>query len=85
VEAKPIPGVAPIRAPSGPRVASNDEDEATTSSARPSILTKRSLDVLMRVERRLEEALRASDPSASAGEPARDVSASESTGAVRRN
>jgi penicillin-binding protein 1A len=83
VEQKPIPGVAPGRAPSAPRIASDDSGEQNGGAGtRPSILTKRSVDILMRVERRLDEALRAT---AQPGGPAASLSGPDAITVVRGN
>jgi penicillin-binding protein 1A len=63
VELKQIPGIAPNGATTG-RIA--DSDSKDRGPARPTVLTKRGTDVLVRVERLMEDATRAL---AGSGEP----------------
>jgi penicillin-binding protein 1A len=58
IEPKPIPGVAPGPIPSAPQVASADPNGANDAGARPTLLTKRGTEVLLRVEKLMEQAAR---------------------------
>jgi penicillin-binding protein 1A len=62
IEAKPIPGMPPGPAPIPPPVASADAQPRTDGPARPAVLSRRSIDVLLRVERLLDEAARSIQP-----------------------
>jgi penicillin-binding protein 1A len=56
IEVKNIPGVPAGPTPAAPQIAAASVTEATP---RPTMLTKRSIDVLLRVERMMENATRA--------------------------
>jgi penicillin-binding protein 1A len=58
IEVKNIPGVAPGPTPAAPQVATTAPSGAEPT-LRPTMLTKRSIDVLLRVERMMENAARA--------------------------
>jgi penicillin-binding protein 1A len=58
VELKTIPGVAPSPAPLGPPLAA-DETRPGDEIPKPTLLTKRGTDLLVRLERSFEEASRA--------------------------
>jgi penicillin-binding protein 1A len=67
IELKSIPGIAPNPPPSGTpdksAIASTDSKGATTPPPiRPTVLTKRGTDVLVRIERMMEDASRALPP-----------------------
>ena len=55
VELKPIPGVAPGPTPAAPQVAETEEAAGDTAP-RPTMLTRRAADVLLRVERLMDDA-----------------------------
>jgi penicillin-binding protein 1A len=62
VEIKPIPGVAPGPTPTAPKapvVADNDSQAADAPPPRPTLLTRRAADVLLRVEHLMDDATRA--------------------------
>jgi penicillin-binding protein 1A len=61
VELKPIPGVAPGPTPTPPPAAVAAEDAAKTGDVapRPTLLTRRAADVLLRVEHMMDDATRA--------------------------
>jgi penicillin-binding protein 1A len=84
IEVKNIPGVAPGPTPAAPQVAAASPS-GEPAAQRPTMLTKRSIDVLLRVERLMENATRAlADASASqkgAALPASDTVASAASGA----
>ena len=76
IEVKPIPGLTPGPMPAAPQVAVVDANADNTS--RPAALTRKSVEVLQRVERLMNSASQRVQPapnvpgsSASAGEPAR--------------
>jgi penicillin-binding protein 1A len=58
IEIKPIPGVAPGPTPAAPQVAAAPASGANPAQPRPTMLTKRSIDVLLRVERMMDNASR---------------------------
>jgi penicillin-binding protein 1A len=91
IEIKNIPGVAPSVAPTATPVASA-APAVETGPQRPTMLTKRSADILLRIENMMEKATRAlaaSDPSAGPARgaavtsPEAVASASEPPKAVR--
>jgi len=55
IELKPMPGVVPFPNPTGPAIAAKPGDEIP----RPTLLTKKGVDVLVRIERALEDASQA--------------------------
>jgi penicillin-binding protein 1A len=62
VELKPIPGVAPGPTPTAPKapvVADDDSPSADATPPRPTLLTRRAADVLLRVEHLMDDATRA--------------------------
>src|SRR4029077_6197736 len=59
IEIKPLPGVAPGPTGAGPQGAAAPAPGGAPSQPRPTMLTKRSIDVLLRVERMMENATRA--------------------------
>jgi penicillin-binding protein 1A len=60
VEIKNIPGVAPGPTPPAPQVpVAENADTSAESAPRPTLLTRRAADVLLRVERMMEDATRA--------------------------
>jgi penicillin-binding protein 1A len=59
IEIKPLPGLPAPPAAAAPQVASNSQAGPESATARPTMLTKRSMDVLMRVEHMMENASRA--------------------------
>jgi penicillin-binding protein 1A len=59
IEVKPIPGVAPGPTPTPPVVAAADPNAPAEAALRPTLLTKRAVEVLLRVEQLLEGAARA--------------------------
>jgi penicillin-binding protein 1A len=60
IEIKPLPGLPPAPAVAAPQVASGSHGGPDSPSAqRPTMLTKRSMDVLLRVEHMMENASRA--------------------------
>jgi penicillin-binding protein 1A len=66
IEIKPIPGVAPGHIPPGPRVAASESDSADgPAPGRPAALSQRAIEILQRVERRMDDAVRAVAPPAS--------------------
>ena len=88
IELKSIPGVAPGPAPPPPAMASNSNTPAAEMPVRPAVLTKRAADILIRVERRMDEAARTARVSLGAvpGEPATDATLARApTPAVRGN
>jgi penicillin-binding protein 1A len=56
LEIKPLPGLAPAGAPGAPAVA---QKGVAPPPPRPTVLTRRGADVLVRIERMMEEASRA--------------------------
>jgi penicillin-binding protein 1A len=75
VELKPIPGAPPAPGPVGPQVAAAPGSKPGEEIPRPALLTRRGADVLVRIERALEDAGRAlgkpsSDRTADAQPPA---------------
>jgi len=58
IEIKPLPGVAPGPTGAAPQVAAAPATGGAPSQPRPTMLTKRSIDVLLRVERMMENATR---------------------------
>ena len=56
IEIKPMPGVAPGPTGAAPQVAAAPQPAAHPAQPRPTMLTKRSIDVLLRVERMMEDA-----------------------------
>ena len=58
IEIKPLPGVAPGPTGAAPQVAAAPATGGTPSQPRPTMLTKRSIEVLLRVERMMENATR---------------------------
>jgi penicillin-binding protein 1A len=80
VELKPIPGAPPAPGPVGPQVAAAPGSKPGEEIPRPALLTRRGADVLVRIERALEDAGRAlgkpsSDRTADAQPPAAPPSA----------
>ena len=69
VELKQIPGAPPSPAPVGPQVAAAPGAKPGDEIPRPALLTRRGADVLVRIERALEDASRA------LGKPASDRTA----------
>ena len=71
VELKPIPGVAPGPTPTAPKApaAEDDAPSADATPPRPTLLTRRAADVLLRVEHLMDDATRAlaSSPDATPG------------------
>jgi penicillin-binding protein 1A len=59
IELKPIPGVAPGPTPPAPQIASADVNAAANDGPRPTVLTKRGTEVLLRVEKLMDDAARA--------------------------
>jgi len=59
VEIKPLPGLPAAPAVAAQQVASGPQGGSESSGARPTMLTKRSMDVLLRVERMMDNASRA--------------------------
>jgi penicillin-binding protein 1A len=59
IEIKPLPGLPAPQAPAAPQVASGSPGGPDSPTARPTMLTKRSMDVLLRVERMMDNASRA--------------------------
>jgi penicillin-binding protein 1A len=59
VEIKPLPGLPAAPAVAAQQVASGPQGGSESSAARPTMLTKRSMDVLLRVERMMDNASRA--------------------------
>jgi penicillin-binding protein 1A len=75
VELKQIPGAPPSPGPVGPQVAAAPGARPGDEIPRPALLTRRGADVLVRIERALEDASRAlvkpaSDRTAGADAPA---------------
>jgi len=64
VELKPIPGVPPHPGPFGPTVAAAPGARPGDEIPRPTLLTKKGGDVLIRIERAMEEASRSLAPAA---------------------
>jgi penicillin-binding protein 1A len=65
IETKNIPGVAPGPTPAPPQAAvASASPKAPDTQLRPAVLTKRGADVLVRVERLMEDAARALAPAA---------------------
>jgi len=58
IEIKPLPGVAPGPTGAAPQVAAAPANGNAPSQPRPTMLTKRSIEVLLRVERMMENATR---------------------------
>jgi penicillin-binding protein 1A len=86
VEIKPLYGVAPSPTPPRPAVAAGTGEPAAEEPPRPVVLTKRAAEILVQLERRLDEAAR-SAASAAATPPANDtsVAAREGPPTVRGN
>jgi len=84
IEIKQIPGVPAGPTPAAPQVAAATQGGAEPAAARPTMLTKRSIDVLLRVERMMENATRAlaDAPSAPATTPQRGAGLGTGTGTV---
>ena len=59
VEIKPLPGLPPAPAAAAPQVAAGPHGGSESPTARPTMLTKRSMEVLLRVERMMDNASRA--------------------------
>ncbi|HEX2138231.1 MAG TPA: penicillin-binding transpeptidase domain-containing protein, partial [Woeseiaceae bacterium] len=60
IEIKNIPGVAPGPTPAAPQVAASGSEPSNGEAAtRPGTLSRRAVDILLRVERRMDEAMRA--------------------------
>jgi penicillin-binding protein 1A len=57
IEVKPLPGIAPAGAPAAPQVAAKNNMPAPP--LRPTVLTRRGTDVLVRIERMMDDAKRA--------------------------
>jgi penicillin-binding protein 1A len=55
IELKPMPGVVPFPNSTGPAIAARPGDEIP----RPTLLTKKGVDILVRIERALEDASQA--------------------------
>ncbi len=82
IEIKPIPGVAPGPTPPTAQVAAADANASASDSLRPTVLTKRAVDVLLRLEKILDEASRAQKPAGAAmleADPRRPAEAFAST------
>ena len=62
IEIKPIPGVAPGPTPPTTPVPVADANASAGEALRPTVLTRRAIDVLLRLERTLDEAARAQQP-----------------------
>jgi penicillin-binding protein 1A len=69
VEAKPIPGVAPFPASVTQQVAAANGENGNGDATRPAVLSRRAVEVLQRLERRLDDALRAAGAPAGAAVP----------------
>ena len=61
IEIKPLPGVAPGPTGAAPQVAAAPATGARPAQPRPTMLTKRSIEVLLRVERMMDNATRTLD------------------------
>jgi penicillin-binding protein 1A len=59
IEIKPLPGLPAAPTVAAPQVASGPHGGSEPAATRPTMLTKRSMDVLLRVERMMENATRA--------------------------
>ncbi len=76
IEIKPIPGVAPGPAPAAPVVAATEPAGIVTeAAARPASLTRRSVEVLMRLERMMDNAFQRAQSSAASNDPAATTAA----------
>jgi len=77
IEIKPLPGLPAAPAVAAPQVASGSHVGPESAAPRPTMLTKRSMDVLLRVERMMENASRAlvETPAAQQGAALRDQDA----------
>jgi penicillin-binding protein 1A len=94
IELKPIPGVAPPPDPIGPQLPVA-ETRPGDEIPRPTLLTKRGTDILVRIERAMEDASRAlakkqgpvqgRGPSASHGPSVQVATDGESSESVRGN
>jgi len=62
IEIKQLPGVAVPQVPKQPLVAENKSKSAETPPPRPTVLTKRGADILVRVEHMMDDANRAMGP-----------------------
>jgi penicillin-binding protein 1A len=73
IDIKAIPGVAPPAGPKPGQVAASSANTSPESATRPAVLSRKAIDVLMRMERLLEEASRAAEPpvGAASAEPQR--------------
>ena len=58
IEIKPLPGVAPGPTGAAPQVAAAPATGSRRRQPRPTMLTKRAIDVLLRVERMMDNATR---------------------------
>jgi penicillin-binding protein 1A len=66
IEIKPIPGVAPGPTPPTVAVAVADANASGSDALRPTVLTKRAVDVLLRIERIFDDTVRAQKPAGAA-------------------
>jgi penicillin-binding protein 1A len=66
IEIKPIPGVAPGPTPPATPVAVIDANASVGDTLRPTVLTRRAVDALVRIERIFDEAARAQKPAGAA-------------------
>jgi penicillin-binding protein 1A len=97
IDLKQIPGVPPPdKAKGPPQVAASDGAATGPEALRPTMLTKRSIDVLLRVEHLLDEAARSAEatvkarpPGAASAAPAESaedaLAEAAQNSAVRRN
>jgi penicillin-binding protein 1A len=83
IDVKSIPGMPPGPAPIPPPVQVANDETTIEAPARPAVLSRRAVDVLLQMERLLDEAARSAKPpidAASAGEERLRRSALESEG-----
>ena len=76
IEIKPIPGLpaaSPNAAPTRVPVAASDKDKAAPPPLRPTVLTQRGADILVRIERLMEDASRALSASGAVSELPRRI------------
>ena len=70
IEARPMPGVTPAPTPAAQQPVAANDDAGRIEAARRQMLSRRAIDVLRRVERRMDDALRSSQPAPGAAAPA---------------
>jgi penicillin-binding protein 1A len=85
IEIKPLPGVAPGPTPPAPAVAQAVSSGPDANQQRPTLLTKRAAEVLVRLERTMENATRALATTATAPRAEAPPATPRATTGVARN